>query len=150
MSDLYPEESLDGFDDDGTMVSSKEALAEAVVGHRIVKAERIPREVGTYYTYSVETFVITLDNGKEVRMVEQSDCCAYTDIESFLLNPELVDHMILGVGTTDGYTTWHIYADMGDVLKLDVSWSAGNPFYYAYGFNIAVEDIPKESTDGAN
>ncbi len=74
-------------------------------------------------------------------MVEVGDCCAYTELDSFLLNPELVDHMILGVGTTDYYTTWHIYADMGDVLKLNVKWSCGNPFYYGYGFNIQVRPI---------
>ena len=48
--------------------------------------------------------------------------------------------MILGVGTTDGYTTWHIFADMGDVLELTVVWSCGNPFYYGYGFTITVDD----------
>jgi hypothetical protein len=72
--------------------------------------------------------------------VGSGDCCAYTELESFLLNPELVDHVITGVGTTDGYQTWHVYADMGDVLKLDVGWSCGNPFYYGYGFTIRVVD----------
>jgi hypothetical protein len=52
----------------------------------------------------------------------------------------LVDHIILGVGTTDGYTTWHVYADAGDVLELAVGWSCGNPFYYGYGFTITVDD----------
>ena len=50
-----------------------------------------------------------------------------------------MDHVILGVGTTDGYTTWHIYADFGDVMRLKVGWSCGNPFYYGYGFTIRVE-----------
>jgi hypothetical protein len=54
------------------------------------------------------------------------------------LHPERVDHIITGVGTTGGYTTWHIYADMGDVLELSVGWSSGNPFYYGYGFDISV------------
>lgn len=44
-------------------------------------------------------------------------------------------------GTTDGYTTWHIYADFGDVMRLKVDWSPGNPFYYGYGFDIAVEPV---------
>ena len=48
--------------------------------------------------------------------------------------------MITGVGTTDGYTTWHIYADMGDVLELSVGWSCGNPFYYAFRFHITVRE----------
>ena len=47
----------------------------------------------------------------------------------------------MGVGTTDGFTRWHIYADMGDVLELEVGWSCGNPFYYGYGFNITVESV---------
>lgn len=38
-----------------------------------------------------------------------------------------------------GFTKWHIYADMGDVMELDVEWSCGNPFYYGYGFDIVVE-----------
>ena len=75
-------------------------------------------------------------------MINTEDCCAYTDLEAFLLNVELVDHMILGVQTTEGYTKWHIYADFGDVLELAVAWSCGNPFYYGYGFDIAV--IPME------
>lgn len=95
---------------------------------------------GRYYGTDTAT-VITLDNGQRVRMVGDSDCCAYTELEAFLLHPERVDHMITGVGTTDGYTTWHVYADFGDVLELTVGWSCGNPFYYAYGFTITVEDV---------
>jgi hypothetical protein len=72
-------------------------------------------------------------------LVGNGDCCAYTELESFLLHPELVDHIITGVGTTDGYNTWHIYADIGDVLELSVGWSSGNPFYYGYGFDIQVK-----------
>jgi len=124
---LYKEEILDEETDNGTMVDSKNALAEAVVGHKIVSVSPEGR--------------IILDNGKAVTLVGESDCCAYTELEGFLLHPEMVDHIITGVGTTDGYQTWHIYADMGDVLKLDVGWSAGNPFYYAYGFHIMVEDL---------
>lgn len=71
-------------------------------------------------------------------MFDDGDCCAYTNLDAFLLNPELVDHIITGVGTTDAYQTWHIYCDLGDVLKLDVGWSCGNPFYYGYGFDIKV------------
>jgi hypothetical protein len=56
----------------------------------------------------------------------------------------MVEHAILGVGTTEGYTKWHIYADFGDVMQLDVGWSCGNPFYYGYGFDIAVEPRPPE------
>lgn len=82
--------------------------------------------------------MIELDNGTEVEMLDSNDCCAYTELDTFLVNPELVDHAILGVGTTGEFTMWHIYADMGDVLQLTVDWSCGNPFYYGYGFDIAV------------
>ena len=58
--------------------------------------------------------LITLDNGTRVRMVGRYDCCAYSDVNAYLLHPELVDRGIIGVGTTDGYTRWHIYADYGD------------------------------------
>lgn len=121
---MYPEEFLDDNMDNGTIVESKEVLERAVVGHKIV---------------SVENNVITLDNGKTVTLHSTDDCCAYTELRSFLLHPDKIDHVITGVGTTDGYETWHIYADMGDVLELTVDWSCGNPFYYGYGFYIEVK-----------
>lgn len=144
MSNRYPEEVLDPNYDNGTMPESKEALAEAVVGHRIVSANREEVKSPGGWRYTQETLVLTLDNGKRVQLLDNSDCCAYTEVGSFLLNPELVDHVILGVGTTDEYETWHIYADAGDVLKMDVSWSCGNPFYYGYGFMVAVVDAGDE------
>lgn len=137
----YPAEVLDPEDDDGTMVDSKDALEQAVVGHRIVSVEQCVELPSRHYGTEHGT-VITLDNGKRVRMVGESDCCAFTELEAFLLHPERVDHIITGVGTTDGYTKWHVYADMGDVLELTVGWSCGNPFYYGYGFSISVEDVP--------
>jgi hypothetical protein len=122
----YPDESDSvSWDENGSMAGSVADLEREVVGHRIV---------------SVEDNVITLDNGKRVRLVEQYDCCAYTELESFLLHPGRVDHIITGVGTTNGFDTWHIYADMGDVLELTVGWSAGSG-YYAYGFHIEVEEV---------
>src|ERR1700742_3783212 len=133
---MYPVEILDEDDDNGTMPSNVAELAETVVGHRIVSAKRetLPAK---RYSWSddvddVEQFVITLDDGTKVGLVDTNDCCAGTDLSAFLLHPERVDHIITGVGTTGGYTKWHIYADMGDVLELSVSWSCGNPFYYAY------------------
>lgn len=127
MTTAYVEEKLGEDDDDGTMVANVAALREQVIGHRITSVEQDGR-----------TFTITLDNGMQVDLVNTDDCCAYTELNAFLLHPEQVDHIITGVGTTDGYTTWHIYADMGDVLEMTVDWSSGNPFYYAYGFDIAV------------
>ena len=127
--DRYPVEVLDEYnEDDGTMPENVAELAKAVVGHRIVAAEQ-----------EDWAFTLTLDTGAKVKLVDTSDCCAYTDLEGFLLHPDKVDHVITGVGTTEGYTKWHIYADFGDVVELDVGWSCGNPFYYGYGFDIAVE-----------
>ena len=73
-------------------------------------------------------------------LADTNDCCAYTELESFLLHPDKVDHIITGIGTTEGASKWHIYADAGDVLELSVGWSCGNPFYYGYGFEIDVVD----------
>lgn len=126
---MYPAEILGPDDDDGTMPQNVENLKDLVVGHRIVDVER----------KGSKTF-ITLDNGDRVSLVDTSDCCAYTELNAFLLNAENIDHVITGVGTTGDYTNWHIYADMGEVLELMVSWSCGNPFYYGYGFHIQVED----------
>lgn len=123
----YEDEQLGPDDDDGTMQANVDALREQVVGHRIVSAER-----------DGPTFTITLDNGTRVELADTDDCCARTELDAFLLHPERVDHIITGVGTTDGYTSWHVYADMGDVLEMTVGWSCGNPFYYAYGFDIRV------------
>jgi len=136
----YPPETLDPDYDDGTMPSNVDTLAEAVVGQRIVTVEKDVRIHDRYYGTRNAT-VITLDNGKRVALSDTDDCCAYTELNAFLLHPERVDHIITGVGTTDGFTRWHIYADMGDVLELEVGWSCGNPFYYGYGFNITVESV---------
>lgn len=132
----YPEEVLNDYDD-GTMPENVAELEMAVIGHRIVSAEE-----GQVDSRQNSTgLILTLDNGTQVQLVDTNDCCAYTALEGFLLHPEMVDHMILGVGTTDGYTKWHIYADFGDILELDVGWSCGNPFYYGYGFDILVKEV---------
>jgi hypothetical protein len=136
--DRYPEELLDEDDDCGVMPENVATLAEAVVGHRIVSAEQRKIKEGSWRTES--SLVLTLDDGREVQLIDTDDCCAYTALESFFLDPSAVDHIILGVGTTDYYSTWHIFADFGDVMKLELGWSCGNPFYYGYGFDINVID----------
>lgn len=143
---MYAQEQLGTEDDDGTMVNNVATLAEAVVGHRIVSAERttFPGRSYSGEIYEYETFVITLDDGTRVALDNTNDCCAHTDLMAFLLHPERIDHIITGIGTTGGYNTWHIYADMGDVLELTVGWSCGNPFYYGYGFEIRV--VPMEES----
>lgn len=137
----YPEEVLnvEWEEDNGTMPANVKTLEEAVVGHKIVSAE--PGKAKGFWGYNEDALVLTLDNGRKVSLVDTSDCCAYTDLKEFLLHPEMVDHVIMGVGTTDRYTKWHIYADFGDIMELTVGWSCGNPFYYGYGFEITVEDI---------
>lgn len=140
----------------GYMEESVEALEQALIGQRIVSAERTKH---TYHkvtpaytdcfgklqperehTWDEPVFRLVLDSGLVVDMVEEGACCAYTELESFFLDPSSVDHMITGVGTTDGFQKWHIYADMGQVLGLGVDWSASNG-YYGYGFTIKVRTI---------
>jgi hypothetical protein len=139
--DGYVVEELGDEDDDGTMVENVEHLRDLVVGHKIVSAQEYPRKWHSWSDREHPQFALTLDNGKRVFLVGTDDCCAYTELETFLLNVDKVDHIITGVGTTDGYTKWHIYCDFGDVLELTVGWSSGNPFYYGYGFAIIVEDV---------
>lgn len=140
--DRYRTEVLTEDEDNGTMPENVDRLREAVIGRKIVAAEKATPPEGLYrYRYEETGLRLTLDNGTAVWLVNDEDCCAYTTLESFLLDPASVDHRILGVGTTGGYTTWHIYADFGDVMKLEVDWSCGNPFYYGYGFNIKVAPV---------
>lgn len=136
---MYPKEVLNQDEDNGTMPENVAELERAVIGRRIVSAKK--DTVEHRWGGHVEAFVLTLDNGTKVSLEDTSDCCAHTDLEGFFAHPEMVDHAILGVGTTEGYTKWHIYADFGDVVGLDVAWSCGNPFYYGYGFDIAVKPV---------
>ena len=140
MSERYPAERLDRYEDCGVMPENVADLAEAVVGRRIVSATQ--EEVRDRWGFKEHALVITLDDGRRVSLAGTDDCCAYTELREFFLDPASVDHIILGVGTTEGYTTWHIYADFGDIMRLKVGWSCGNPFYYGYGFSIQVEDLP--------
>ena len=141
LTDRYPVEELPIDEDDGTMPDSVQALRNQVVGQKIVNVEKAYAEYehpDWSFTDRGHGLVLTLDNGKKVFVADTNDCCAYTQVDNFLLNAEHVDHVITGVGTTEEYTRWHIYADYGDMLQLDVGWSCGNPFYYGYGFDIAV------------
>jgi len=140
---MYPEETLSPDEDCGVMPDNVAELSKHVIGRRIVSANKEPYSHNWYGAR--ECLVLTLDNGKRVTLVDTDDCCAYTSLDSFFLDPSAVDHAILGVGTTDGYTTWHIYADFGDIMRLDVGWSCGNPFYYGYGFDIIVDSPPEDA-----
>lgn len=140
-AERYPAEVLDeNYDDDGTMPENVAELASHVIGRKIVKVEKGVSVPSRWYGTTSGTALV-LDNGKRVVLVDTDDCCAYTALEDVILNLDKIDHAILGVGTTDGYTKWHIYADLGDVVELQVGWSCGNPFYYGYGFDIAVIDV---------
>jgi hypothetical protein len=135
------DETLGEYEDNGTMPGNVDDLREAVVGRRIVSATVGEKTVDKWGCDVSAALVITLDDGKRVELLNSSDCCAYTELNSFLLHPDRVDHIITGVRTDDGYTLWHIYADMGDVLELSVGWSCGNAFYYGYGFDIKVREL---------
>lgn len=123
-------------EDDGMMPENVADLASKVVGHRIVSAERGHGESSG--------LIITLDNGKQVMLADSYDCCAFTELEDFVLHADKIEHVITGVATTEGYTVWHVLADYGDVLELKVDWSCGNPFYYGYGFHISVRELDAE------
>jgi hypothetical protein len=140
IDERYPVEVLDPDYDDGTITENADRLAAAVIGHKIVSVEQVEHVPGAYYDRGGMT-TLTLDNGTKVTLRDTDDCCAYTNVEDVILHLDEIDHAILGVGTTDGYETWHIYADLGDVVELKVGWSCGNPFYYGYGFDIAVEPV---------
>ena len=137
----YPTEELDPEYDDGTMVENVDDLRQAVIGHRIVSTEWRKTHTSGWGSGPHEGLFITLDSGTVVQLIGTNDCCAYTALEAFLMHPDKVDHVILGVGTTEQDTRWHIYADWGDVLELTVGWSCGNPFYYGYGFDIEVTPV---------
>jgi hypothetical protein len=122
------------------MEQNVEEFASAVIGHRIISAVHAEvRKDRWGYAYK-DTLVLTLSNGNRVKIIDSSECCAYTQLDAFMLNPESVNHVITSVGTSDGYTTWHIYAEMNDVLNLTVGWAEGTG-YYSYGFDIKVIEM---------
>lgn len=142
MPTTYEPEMLSPDDDDGTMVENVQTLADAVVGHRVTEVHQRARVPNRWGDGSTDTgTVLVLDNGTKVGLRDTDDCCAYTELKSITQHLDRVNHVITGVGTTDGFTTWHIYADLGDVIELGVGWSCGNPFYYGYGFDISVVEM---------
>lgn len=137
---IYPEDTLsEDQEDNGTMPESVQELEDILIGRKIVKAEK--KEVlcsDDYYWERIEPgLILTLDNGKRYAIADNGSCCAYTDLESFFLHPQNIDHAITSVETQDGYTKWFILANMEHVLDLEVGWSMGSG-YYGYGFDISV------------
>lgn len=133
----YVDPSVSEEYDDGTMPQSVANLAEAVVGHRIVAVDRYTAEERRY-GIGDGGYQLTLDSGKRVRLGETQDCCAYTEIHRVIPHLPSMEHIITAVTTSEGYDRWHILADAGQVLEIEVGWSCGNPFYYAYGLEIEV------------
>jgi hypothetical protein len=151
ITERYPVEDLREDDEDGIMPANVENLSKEVIGHKIVKVKAFDHEwpkpefdteLGLYLP-SYGGIEITLDTGRVVKLANSDDYGASTDLKNFMFNVEKIDHIITGIGTTDGFETWHIYADMGDVLTLKVDWEGGNG-YYAFGFDIAVKDLTEE------
>ena len=132
-SKLYPPASDDSYDENDVMPGNVEEFANSVIGHKIV---HYTQDNG--YGGSGDTRFI-LDNGTVVRLRETSDCCAGTDMRGIMQMLPDIDHVITAVKPNADYTEWHIMAGMDELLKLDVSWSAGSG-YYMYGFIIEVEE----------
>lgn len=133
---------------DDVMDANVDELKEHIVGHRIVSAERRERVRISDYNGRVITntwFEITLDNGKRVTLRDTDDCCAFTSLSGFLLNVENIDHVITSVEADDGFEKWHVYANMLEVLQLDVDWDPSNG-YYGYGFSIEIDNQKDNET----
>ena len=114
--------------EDTDMRDNARELEKAVVGHSI-RAVAVEQD----------RMVLTLDTGTSVTVRNTYDCCAFTDLDDVVLNLNKIGHVITSVKTEDGYTKWHIMAQMDAVLKMDVSWSEGSG-YYMVGFVITVEE----------
>lgn len=126
---------------DPTLDENLADLRDAVVGHRIVKAEmRVVHSDLGRWTYDDYGLVITLDNGKEVVLSDTNDCCAYTGVNSFLMSEGFSNNVITSVRAEENYTEWFILAEGIPVMTLDVGWSEGSG-YYSYGFRISVRDL---------
>lgn len=118
----------------GVMREGVTALGEAVIGRRIVNAEK-----RGYWDA-----VLTLDDGTEVTVHGDSDCCAYTQVESLKFLAD-VDNVITRVEVDEEFETWHVYAESVPVVTLDVAWSPGNPYYYGFGFEIRVANKKEDA-----
>lgn len=143
----YPPVTGPYLEDDGTMPENVAALASEIVGHKIVEVRKNMRAKHPYYSWHEMGTGLVLDNGKIVVLIDTSDCCAYTELQEVIEHLPLADHVITNVTPEEDYDTWHIFADLGEVLELKVGWSSGNPFYYGYGFCISVVDAEGNDTE---
>lgn len=142
---VYPEDTAEnnpcGPEDDGTMPENVKELENLVVGHKIVNAEKIGKSSVWSWQTDKRVLRLTLDDGRKFDIVNTDDCCAVTEVESWILHPENVDNVITSVETENGFTKWHVLADGNDVLTMNVAWSCGNPFYYSYGFHYRIVEV---------
>ena len=131
---------------EGPLSDNLDGLKEALVGRKVVAvSENNAREDWDYYRG--DNTVLMLDNGTKVTISDTHDCCAYTTVESVVQHLPELDHIITGVQADDGHNTFHILADLGEVLELQVDWSPGNPFYYGYGLHIEVESVQEADSE---
>lgn len=107
-------------------------LEEVIVGHKITSV--------TLVEGHLNTLQLTLDTGAAVEMIPITDCCAYGEVDAVIQRLPDLDHVITSVATDAGYESWHILADAGEVLGLDVAWSEGSG-YYAYGIEVVVKEV---------
>lgn len=117
------------------MASQAQELANAVVGHQIIRVELAP---SNKFRGGNGGVVLTLDTGKKVRLLTASDCCANSELRAFIYSAPEVPHVITSVATSDDFDKWHILAGMYQVLGLDLDWSEGNYPFYCFGFDIEV------------
>jgi hypothetical protein len=115
------------------------SLKDAVVGHRVVATD-----LGQHK----DTLVLTLDNGKRIRVSGIYDCCAYGDIDSVtqkLSSENVITNLSLSdEGKSYGNFTIFLLTAIQDrevtVYEIDGSASEGSG-YYSYGWELSVEDI---------
>lgn len=137
--------------EDEVMEQSRTAFEKAVVGRRIVLVEQSATirgditnaDHGMWASKShagIVPLVLTLDDGTKVGLLEQGDCCAFTDLNKVIERLPVTEHVITSVKADNerDTETWHILSGMNDVLDLEIGWSEGTG-YYAYGFKIVVQ-----------
>lgn len=117
---------LDGVSDE-VMIDNAQEFADAIVGRSIKNVD------------NSGAFKIELSDGTVVVLSNSDDCCAFTELEGFLLSDDYGDHIITNVEIDEvNYSmSWHVLAEDKRILDLDVAYSEGSGYYH-YGFWIDV------------
>lgn len=138
---MYYDDESDSDYEAEVMGDNAKLLESEVVGHRIVEVRK-GYDYETYWdksqAHSDSGVTFVLDNGTEVALQSTNDCCAYTDVRDFEFLTK-TDNVVTSVTTQDNFEQWYIYAAEVPVVSLGVDWSPGNPYYYGFGFDIAVK-----------